>query len=167
MTLTVIGDSSGARREEDEKRKIMETVRRHKLEDSVTFLGFQSHDRFIEELYKHHLFISPSITASDGDTEGGSPVAITEASASGMPVISTRHCDIPEVVVHSKTGLLSEEKDVAGLHKSILHFIKDKDALKECGSMGRAHIESKYNISRQLLELDRIYRSLTNNPVRA
>lgn len=167
MTLTIIGDSSGADREEEEKRKIVETIKRHSLEDSVTFLGFQPHDRFIEELYKHHLFISPSITASDGDTEGGSPVAITEASASGMPVVSTWHCDIPEVVLDGKTGLLSGEKDVEGLHKAIVHFIKDDVAVMEYGSQGRAHIENEYNISRQLLELDGIYRRLTNNPTEA
>ena len=160
MKLTIIGDSSGAKREEEEKRKIMERVSRNNVAESVIFLGFQSHARFIEDLQNHHLFISPSVSANDGDTEGGSPVAITEASAAGLPVISTFHCDIPEVVLHNRTGLLVEEKDVEGLKESILFFLKDSDALENFGQMGRVHIESEYNIDKQLLELKEIYQGL-------
>ncbi len=160
MKLTIIGDSSGAEREEEEKRKIIEKVSCNNVAESVIFLGFQSHARFIKELQSHHLFISPSISANDGDTEGGSPVAITEASAAGLPVISTYHCDIPEVVLHRETGLLVEEKDVNSLKESILFFLKDSDALENFGQMGRVHIESEYNIDKQLLELKEIYQGL-------
>ena len=160
MTLTIIGDSSGAKREKEEKRKILEAVARNKLQNSVTFLGYQPHARFIEEIQKHHLFISPSVTATDGDTEGGSPVAITEASASGMPVISTWHCDIPEVVIHRKSGILVKEKDVEALHKAILCFINDRESIKQYGSTGRTHIEAEYNIEKQLFQLAGIYQSL-------
>ncbi len=47
---------------------------------------------------RHHLFLSPSVTAPDGDSEGGAPVSIIEAAATGMPVVSTTHCDIPQAV---------------------------------------------------------------------
>lgn len=157
MTLTIIGDSSGAEREEKEKREIIKRVSRNNVADSVTFMGFQSPVRFMEELQNHHLFISPSVSANDGDTEGGSPVAITEASAAGLPIISTYHCDIPEVVLHKRTGLLVEEKNVEGLKESILFFLKDSDALENFGQMGRTHVESQYNINMQLLELKEIY----------
>ena len=45
----------------------------------------------------------------------GLPVTLMEMAASGMPVISTRHADIPELVEHQRTGLLADERDVDGL----------------------------------------------------
>ena len=64
---------------------------------------------------KHDVFLAPSVTASNGDTEGGAPVAIIEMAASGMPIVSTRHCDIPSVVLDGVTGLLAAERDSEGL----------------------------------------------------
>ncbi len=55
------------------------------------------------------IFVLTSITAQDGDSEG-MPVALIEAHAMGLPVISTYHTGIPELVNHEKTGLLSKRK---------------------------------------------------------
>ncbi|MEW6380570.1 MAG: glycosyltransferase [bacterium] len=160
MTLTVIGDSPGGDREEREKERILQVVSHYNISDSVTFLGFQPHQRFIEELQKHHLFISPSVVAEDGDTEGGSPVSITEASAASLPIISTYHCDIPEVVLHESTGLLVKEKDINGLKESILYFASHRDKVNTFGLNGRQHIADEYNLSKQLIKLQSIYKDL-------
>jgi colanic acid/amylovoran biosynthesis glycosyltransferase len=158
MTLTIIGDAVG--KETEEKQRILAIVASSGLQDEVQFLGFQPHERFLEELQRHHVFISPSVVASNGDTEGGSPVAITEASAAGLPVISTFHCDIPEVVLHNVSGRLSRERDEKGLADSILFFARDPQKLAEYGREGRRHIEENYNITRQLTALNGIYTQL-------
>jgi colanic acid/amylovoran biosynthesis glycosyltransferase len=158
MTLTIIGDAVG--KELEEKRRIQATIAACGIEDSVHFLGFQPHESFLAELKKHHLFISPSVVAANGDTEGGSPVAITEASAAGLPVISSFHCDIPEVVVDGVSGRLSRERDVAGLCESILYFAHNPRQLSEYGREGRWHVEENYNIALQLMALKGIYTQL-------
>ncbi len=61
----------------------------------------------------------PVATLKDMDCEGGAPVVLLDAQATGMPVISTTHCDIPDEVVHGETGLLSPEKDVGALAELI------------------------------------------------
>ena len=61
----------------------------------------------------------PSITAQNGDTEAGAPVAILETQATGLPVISSYHADIPEVVVDGKSALLAPERDVGTLAKHL------------------------------------------------
>ena len=48
--------------------------------------------------------LSRTATRASGDTEGGAPMSIFEAQASGMPVVSTLHADIPEVVLHDRNG---------------------------------------------------------------
>ncbi|MCS4101407.1 glycosyltransferase involved in cell wall biosynthesis [Salinibacter ruber] len=65
---------------------------------------------------EHHVLLTPSVEASDGNNEGGAPVTLIEAAATGMPIVSSWHCDIPDVLHHKKTGLLAEEdtEQIAG-----------------------------------------------------
>ncbi len=70
-------------------------------------MGYQPHSTLFAEAYRHHIFLSPSVTASTGDTEGGAPVSLIEMAATGMLIVSTTHCDIPEVIKHGVTGLLA------------------------------------------------------------
>jgi len=84
----------------------------------------------LDEAYRNHLFVSPSVTAEDGDTEGGAPVTVIELAASGMPVVSSLHCDIPEVLQDGVTGLLAQEKDVAGI-ESKLNWLLDNPEIWE------------------------------------
>lgn len=160
VKITVIGDSSGQPREEKEKSRILEVVKRYNLEMVVNFIGYQPHSVFIDELYKNHIFLSPSVTASDGDTEGGAPVSIIEASAAGMPILSTRHCDIPEVVVDGLSGYLSPEKDSYSISKNLEFLISTADTWKGLGCWGRAHIEKHYNLFSQTEQLEQIYKQV-------
>jgi colanic acid/amylovoran biosynthesis glycosyltransferase len=101
--------------------------------------------------------LSPSLTASDGDSEGGSPVSITEALASGMPVISTAHADIPEVVKHNINGWLSPERDVDALTANLLDAVTHAEMWEEMGRRGRAWIEAEYDVKKQVGRLEDFY----------
>ena len=124
---------------------------------AIAWTGYQPHGYFLEELYKADLFLSPSVTASDGDTEGGAPVAIIEAGASGLPVISTTHADIPEVVLNGCTGFLAAERNVESLAESICRLARDPAMRMEFGRRARAHIEANYECVRQGKLLSDIY----------
>ena len=160
IELTIIGDSSGIPRDEAEKRKILNTVKKNYLQSLIKTLGYQPYSVFIEELYKHHIFLSPSIHASNGDAEGGAPVSITEASASGMPIISTYHCDIPEIVLDEKSGYLVKEKDVESLAEKLEYLITNPRKWSELGEAGYTHIKNEYNIKKQVKKLENIYTKL-------
>ena len=54
LTLTIIGDAVG--NDLEEKRKILHTVQSHGIAEAVRFLGFLPHEKFVEELQRHHLF---------------------------------------------------------------------------------------------------------------
>ncbi|MFH1532768.1 MAG: glycosyltransferase [Pseudomonadota bacterium] len=95
VEVTVIGDAGDGESERREKGRILDAVDRNGLSGVVRFLGYQPWKAMVAEAYGHHVFLSPSVTASDGDTEGGVPVAILEMAATGMPVVTTTHCDIP------------------------------------------------------------------------
>jgi colanic acid/amylovoran biosynthesis glycosyltransferase len=127
IKITVLGDSLGSKREEVEKRKILDVVKQFGLEANTEFLGYQPYERVIQEFYRHDIFVSPSVTASDGDTEGGAPVTVIEAAASGMPVASTLHCDIPFVLSENNHSYLVPERDSARLAEAIERLLQRPD----------------------------------------
>jgi colanic acid/amylovoran biosynthesis glycosyltransferase len=111
----------------------------------------------LQESYKHQLFVQPSITANDGDTEGGAPVSIIEMLASGMPVISTKHCDIPDIVPQELNHLLAPEKDTEKLYQCMEHLINMHENIIDICDISRAYIEKRHNIVSQTTKLQNIY----------
>lgn len=160
LEITIIGDANHEKRSRAEKARILETIDRRGLKEKVRFLGYKPHDVFFEEAYKHHIFLSPSVTAHDGDTEGGAPVALIEMVATGMPVVSTKHCDIPAVLQNEVAVLLAEERDVEGLVGNIRWLLNNHEKWEELAVAGRRHIEEEYNAMTQGIRLAEIYRIL-------
>lgn len=160
LYLTIIGDSTGTPKEEKEKQRILAIIDKHGLDRCVNMMGYQSYPVFLRELRKHHILLAPSVHASDGDTEGGAPVSIIEASASGMPIVSTTHCDIPEVVMDGRTGYLVPERDVDALAAKLEFLVSNPDLWEQMGQKGQEHIEENYNVITQAQRLERIYDSV-------
>ncbi len=161
LEITIIGDAPYQKlSEQKEKQKILGTIKKHNLNSKVRLLGYQPHDVLFEEAYRHHIFISPSVTASNGDTEGGAPVSIIEMAATGMPIVSTTHCDIPDVIIDKVTGLLSEERDITGLLSSLMYLIENPESWDKMLTLSRKHIEKEYNARIQSSKLTEIYQKL-------
>ena len=84
------------------------------VQNQIRLLGQQPAEGVKHALKSADIFVAPSYTASDGDIEG-IPVAIMEAMASGLPVVSTNHSGIPELVMDGVTGCLVAERDVTNI----------------------------------------------------
>lgn len=160
VKITVIGDASSDQQSLNEKQKIIAAIKEHKLEDKVRLLGYQPYSVLLEESLKHHIFLSPSVTADDGDTEGGAPISIIDMLASGMLVVSTEHCDIPEIIVHNHNGLLAKEKDIDGLAENLRWLLNHTDQWEFLSKNGRARVEQEFNARIQGQRLGAIYASL-------
>ena len=130
------------------------------LSKHVVLLGYQPYSGFIEELQSTHIFLAPSVTAANGDSEGGAPTVLLEAQASGMPVISTHHADIPEVVLDNQSGFLVPGRDVEALAEKLNYLLEYPDSWADMGRAGRKHIEWNYNIRLEAGKLESIYREL-------
>ncbi|MGR8942554.1 MAG: glycosyltransferase, partial [Gammaproteobacteria bacterium] len=160
VEITLIGDAGSEPRAQAEKARILDVIDRNNLTDAVRMMGYQPHSRMLTEAKRHHIFLSPSLTASDGDTEGGAPVSLIEMSAVGMMVISATHCDIPEVVIDGETGLLAPEGDLDGLvgrlDWAIDHW-HDWEAIRKAA---RKNVEELFDARLQAEKLAGIYRAL-------
>ena len=162
VEVTIIGDAGSDPASQREKKSILDALERCGLSKHVRLLGYQSHDALFREAHKHHLFISPSVVASDGDSEGGAPVTLIEMAASGMPIVSTTHCDIPEVIRHHETGFLAPEHDVSGLVRHLKWFVEHTDEWNGMLLAGRRHIEKEYDMRTQGKKLALLYEKLVS-----
>jgi colanic acid/amylovoran biosynthesis glycosyltransferase len=158
--VTVIGDARSSDEGRAEKQNILDAIRRCGLEARVRMPGFKPYEVLLREMYGHHLLLAPSVTAADGDTEGGAPVTLIEAAATGMVVVSSRHCDIPNVVLDTQTGYLADERDVDGLVAALRAATREPDRWQALLARGRARVESEFDAVRQGQRLAAIYRDL-------
>jgi colanic acid/amylovoran biosynthesis glycosyltransferase len=160
LMITIIGDANDEERSQLEKKNILNTIEKYRLSDKTRLLSYQPYNVLFDEAYNHDIFLSPSVTSSDGDTEGGLPVTILEMAATGMIIVSTRHCDIPEAIHHGSMGLLTEERDVDGIIHNIKWLLDNPDKWNEMTIRCRRHIEEEYDVQKQAIRLAKIYREL-------
>ncbi len=116
------------------------------LADQIEFLGLLSKDHICKVFEDSSIFVQHSVQASSGDKEG-SPVAIMEAAAAGLPIVSTRHAGIRETVIEEETGYLCNEHDVQSFSDNLKKLLESKNRREQMGNAGRVHI--KTNFSRQ------------------
>ena len=135
------------------------------IESSVAFLGAQSHHVVRDEMLAARAFVQHSIEASSGDCEG-TPVAILEAGASGLPVVATRHAGIPDVVIEGETGLLVDEKDVTGMASRMRRLAEDPGLAGNMGRAAREHIRRHFSMERSIDGLWRIIEGCLSQPTR-
>ncbi len=162
LHLTVVGDAGDAEDGQQIRRDLHTQVAASGLSARVTFTGFLSNDALHALARTHHLLLHPSVHARDGDAEGGHPVVITELAATGMPVLATRHCDIPEVVVDHETGWLCAERDPAALAAALREALAHPDRLATYGAAARHLVAQKYDARHNTL--DALYTQLLEAP---
>ena len=143
-----------------ERARVLEAVESSGLGERVRLLGALPYERVLQEMERCHVLLQASLTAADGDGEGGAPVVLLDAQASGLPVVATRHADIPEYVLDGRSGLLAPEGDVEALAECIGVLVDDPVRWPDMGREGRRHVEGSYNAPVQCAALESVYDEL-------
>ena len=160
MTLTFVGSE----RQHNLKSILQQEVNNTDARDKVLFHEAIDFKRLYEFMTEYQVFIHPSCHTDEMDCEGGAPVVLLDAQATGMPVISTMHCDIPDEVRHGHTGLLSPEKDSALLAESIEKFYHmDQEQYDAFARNARDHVNQHYDASANFAAVRDIYGDILNN----
>jgi glycosyltransferase involved in cell wall biosynthesis len=97
--------------------------------------------------------------AANGDSEG-TPVGIIEAMAAGLPVVSTRHAGIPDVVIENETGFLVDEGDINQMAEHLLSLVKDRNLAKQMGLKGKSRITEYFTLEKHLETINRLIHNL-------
>ena len=154
LTLRILGDGP-------ERARIEALIAELALADAVTLLGSAPRARFLEELARADLYLQPSRVAPDGDSEGGAPTTLLEAQACGLPIVATRHADIPEIVREGASAVLCDEEDADGLARALVSLAARPGDWAAMGRAGRAHVEAEHDVRRLAASLEVLYGTLS------
>lgn len=93
---------------------------------NVNYMGVTPWDQVIPTLQKYDAFVLPTYYGGEGH-----PNALMEAYAADLPIVSTTWNNIPEVVVHGKTGLLTPSRDAEALTAAMAKLMNDSQLFQE------------------------------------
>jgi glycosyltransferase involved in cell wall biosynthesis len=136
-------------------RSVMELTQALKLEDCVTWAGFQSD--VAGEFRRMHVFALPSLFGE------GMPMVVLEAMAAGLPVVSTRVEGIPEVVRDGEDGLLAEPGDVEGLARALRRFVHGAVDAGRLGDSGWQRQRERFSDVSMAARVATVYREVLNS----
>ena len=138
-------------------------IRYYGVEKNISLPGIINRSQLQDYFSESLAFVQHSITSLNGETEG-TPVIILEAAAAGLPIISTKHAGIVDVVSDGEDGFLTDEHDVQGMAGKMINFLKDKQLAREMGNEGRKNIEKNFTLQRHINVLnDLVKKSITKS----
>lgn len=163
-TLTIIGKG-------DLEAYIKSLAIQLNLGDSFRLLNHLPKDQVREHMSNADIFCAASLVANNGDIEG-IPNTLKEAMALGVPVISTNHAGIPELITNNKEGVLVQENNVDKLADALEFMLTNREGWETYAVAARRKIEQKFDLVQQLQQQAEFYNELVgpykmhkNNPV--
>lgn len=107
----------------------------------------------MQELYaEHDIFLFPSLME-------GLPSVLLEAMATGMPVITTETCGMPDVVENEYNGLLIPPANAVAIEEAILQLANSVELRQRLGEAARQTMR-RYTWERAARQLEELYRRI-------
>lgn len=155
IEFNIIGDG-------ELKQHFIKIIQELNIVDKVHLKGWRNQKEIIDILDETHIFVAPSVTASDGNQDA--PVnTLKEAMAMGLPVIATLHGGIPELVEDGISGFLVPERDDSAIAEKLIYLIEHPQIWQQLGFHGRKKVETEYDINKLNSELVEIYQQVSGN----
>ncbi len=142
--------------------KIKQLVKEKNICDHVTFTGVVNDEKVKNLMEEADVFVHHSVTSKRGDQEGV-PTVLMEAMATGLPVISTYHSGIPELIDDTLNGFLVNERDVKSYSEKMYEILLSDNKLR---TNARKKVIEKFNLNKEVLHIMNIYKNLINNTKR-
>lgn len=159
VRYTIVGDGKM-------RGQLERLIEKSDMQKKIILFGWANRDEVVRILNKADIFLLPSKTSSDHDKEG-IPNVLKEAMACGLPVVSTYHAGIPELVEDGVSGLLVPEGDVDQLVAKLAYLIKNRNQWKKMGKAGRKKVEQEYELEAVVDKLEKLFYRLLKNKVKA
>jgi len=122
------------------------------LKDTVTLCGAMPHEAVIDKYRQATLFAISCVTARDGDRDG-IPNVLAEAMAMQLPIVSTRHSGIPELVEDKISGLLVPTNDEEALAEALAKLLDNPALRRRLGQRGRQKVLEDFDVERNVQRL--------------
>ncbi|CAN7255042.1 glycosyltransferase [Peribacillus frigoritolerans] len=151
-TLTIIGRG-------ELEEYLISLANQLNLGDSFRLLNHLPKDQVREQMTNADIFCAASLEAADGDVEG-IPNTLKEAMAIGVPVISTNHAGIPELITNNKEGVLVQENNVDELADALEFMLTNREIWETYTVAARQKVEQNFNLAQQLQQQAEFYDEL-------
>jgi colanic acid/amylovoran biosynthesis glycosyltransferase len=142
------------------EHKLKLFVSDNKLSSYVQFIPSIDYNTEIVSAYSNaDIYVQPSVTAENGDKEG-IPTALLEAMTNGLPVVSTYHAGIPDIIENKINGLLVKESNVHELTQALEALLNSRSLRENLGKAAQDYAVKNLDLKVKQIELELIYRSL-------
>lgn len=147
LRLNIVGEG-------DQLPSVRQRVQDQGLADVITVTGARSD--VAEIMHGLSLFVLPSLSE-------GTPVALLEAMASGLPVVATPVGGVPDLVLDGVTGTLVPVRDAEALAQAMLAYVRDPQGAREQGARGRERVQQHFSIQAMVGNYIDVYDTLCRN----
>jgi glycosyltransferase involved in cell wall biosynthesis len=146
--------------------ELQQDIERHNLQGWVELLGARPQSEVLRNLAWCDVFVLACVIAKDGDRDG-MPVALAEAMAMAVPVISCRIVGIDELV-RPAAGVLVPPRDGAALAQALqtISALNESDRHK-MGQCGREIVDTDFNLHKGIRQLMFLFQNICRSAVSA
>ena len=144
VTFVIVGDG-------ELRDQLRASPEAQSLGERLVWAGFR---RDIPDVY-----FASDLVVQTSDNEG-TPVALIEAQAAGVPVVSTAVGGVASAVLDGKTGRITPVGDDVAMARAIACYLDDPRQRRQDGARGRRHVETGFTLSELVASIDRLYRCL-------
>lgn len=130
-------------------------IKKLNLSDNISLPGWITREQQLDFYTTSFCYVQHSVTTKSGEREG-TPVSILEASAAGLPVISTIHAGIPDIIIQNKTGLLVNENDIERMANEMLVLYRNRLLAKQLGQEGKKNVQTNYSLDAHLALVEKL-----------
>ncbi len=116
------------------------------IASSIEFAGVLNQQQIAERFRYATAFLQHSITTAQNDSEG-TPLTIMEAMACGLPVITTKHGGITDIITDNETGFLVNEQDINGMSEKMRFIIENRKQAESIGKAASQFILNNYTLA--------------------
>jgi colanic acid/amylovoran biosynthesis glycosyltransferase len=159
--VTLVGDALSKPGDLATKESIFREINRLDLNDAVTHYPFVKYNQLIQIALASHVFVAPSVTAADGDSEG-TPFVLQQMMATGMPAIATVHSDIPYLFGQQK-HMLVPERDTDAIAYRLQEYAAQPDRLVFDGNALQERIRTAFDVRVCAARLSDMYDALVSS----
>jgi colanic acid/amylovoran biosynthesis glycosyltransferase len=129
------------------------------ISHAIEFTGVLSPELVLEHMRNARVFVQHSVTGPMSGEKEGTPVAVMEAMACGLPVIATRHGGMADIISDGETGFLVKEYDHQGTASAILSLLRSESEVSRIGDNAARSLRENSIISKNIQILDKMVRA--------
>lgn len=138
------------------QKEIEKKIDQGKLHDMVQLLGPQTQEEVLRHFHESHCYVLTCKTGSNGDQDG-LPVAMVEALACGIPVITTPMTGNPEVIRNEYNGLLVPFEEPSAVAAAMEKMVRQRSFYDALCKNTRESVEQQFDIRQTTAQLSQYF----------